>query len=54
MVFIRCGSVRLSDVVNPTIRFGAVIYPAVGFVAVFRIRKCYGAVRYGFQMNPTV
>ena len=43
---LRCGLVRFSDVVNPTVRFGAV----------FRYRKTYGAVRFGFEegKNPTV
>ena len=36
---LRCGSVRFSDIGNPTVRFGAV----------FRNRKCYGVVRCGFQ-----
>ena len=42
---LRCGSVRCSDIVNPTVRFGAVIYPAVRFGAVFRYSEPYGAVR---------
>ena len=37
---LRCGSVRFSGIVNPTVRFGAVI----------KNRKSYGAVRYGFQI----
>ena len=48
---LRCGSVRVSDIVNTTARCGAVIYPRVRFGAVFRIRECYGAVRCGFQMS---
>ena len=56
---LRCGSVRFSNVVNPTVWFGAVIYPTVRFGAVFKycksyglVRCCdisYGAVRRGFQ-----
>ena len=42
---LRCGSVRFSDIVNPTVRFGAVIYPTVRFGAVLENRKCYGTVR---------
>ena len=43
---LRCGSVRFSNVVNPTVRFGAV----------FQYRKTYGAVRFGFEegKSPTV
>ena len=43
---LRCVSVRISDVVNPTVRFGAV----------FRYRKTYGAVLFDFEegKNPTV
>ena len=56
---VRCGfddssTVRFCAVfgcLNPTVRFGAVIYPTVRFSTVFRIRKCYGAVRCGFQMS---
>ena len=47
---LRCGSVRFSDIGNPTVRFGAVIYHTVRFDAVFRNRKCDDAVRCGFQM----
>ena len=55
---LRCGSVRFSDIVNSTVRCGAVIIlrcesvrfseirnPTVRFGAVFRYRKSYGAVR---------
>ena len=57
---VRCGfdgihTVRFGAVfgrVNPTIRFGAVIYPTVGFGAVFRIRKCYGAGSVRFSDEP--
>ena len=43
----RCGSVRFSDIANPTVRFGAVVYPTVRFRAVLKNRKCYGEVRCG-------
>ena len=36
---LRCGSVRLSDIVNSTVRFGAVL----------KNWKSYGAVRCGFH-----
>ena len=36
---LRCGSVRLSDIVNLTLRFCAVL----------KNRKSYGAVRCGFE-----
>ena len=49
MAFLRCGSVRFSEVVNPLVRFGAVIYPTVRFGAVFQYRKIYGVVRFGFE-----
>ena len=45
----RCGSVRFSGIVNPTVRFGFEIYPMVRFGAVFINRKSYGAVRCGFR-----
>ena len=48
---LRCGSVRLSGIVNPTVRFGFEIYPTVRFGAVFENRKSYGAVRCGFQKS---
>ena len=53
---LRCVSVRISDVVNPTVRFGYILCPTVRFGAVFRYRKTYGAVRFGFEegKNPTV
>ena len=53
---LRWGSVRFSDIVNPTVRFGAVIYPTVRFGAVLKNRKSYGAVRFGFSkiVNDTV
>ena len=53
---LRCGSVRFSDLVNPTVRFGYIVFSTVRFGAVFRYRKTYGAVRCGFQerQNPTV
>ena len=41
---------RFSDVVNPTVRFGAV-NTTVRFGAVFIIRECYGAVWCVFQMS---
>ena len=44
---LRCGSVRFSDVVNPTVRFGYFLCPTVRFGAVFRYRKTYGAMRCG-------
>ena len=46
-ILLRCGSVLSSDIGNPTVRFGAVIYPTVRFGPVFRIRECYDAVRFG-------
>ena len=46
---LRCGSVRFSDVVNPTVRFGYILRPTVRFGAVFQHRKTYGAVRFGFE-----
>ena len=46
---LRCGSVRFSDVVNPTVRFVYILFPTVRLGAVFRNRKTYGAVRCGFQ-----
>ena len=53
---LRCGSVRFSDVVNPTVRFGYILCPTVRFGAIFQYRKAYGAVRFGFEegKNPTV
>ena len=52
---LRCGSVRFLDV-NPTVRFGHILYPTVRFGAAFQYRKTYGAVRFGFEegKNPTV
>ena len=44
---LRCGSVRFSDVVNPTVRFGYVLCPTVRCGAVSQHRKTYGAVRCG-------
>ena len=41
---LRCGSVRFSDSVQATVRFGAV----------FINRKYYGAVRCGLQMSVTL
>ena len=38
---LRCGSMRFSDVVNPTVRFGAVL----------KNRKSYGVIRCGFQKS---
>ena len=38
---LRYGSVRFSDIENPTVRFGAVL----------KIRKIYGAVRCGFHIQ---
>ena len=53
---LRCRSVLFSDVVNPTVRFGYILYPTARFCAVFRHRQTHGAVRCGFQegKNPTV
>ena len=55
---LRCGSVRFSDVVNPTVRFGHILCPTVRFGTVFQYhnRRTYGAVRFGFEegKNPTV
>ena len=47
---LRCGSVRFSDIANPTVRCGAaVIYPTVRFGAVLKNRKSYVTVRCGFE-----
>ena len=46
---LRRGSVRFSDIVNPTVRCGAVMYSTVRFGAVLNNRKSYGAVRCGFE-----
>ena len=56
MAFLRCGSVRFSNVVSPTVRLGATLCPTVRFGAVFRYRQTCGAVRCGFQesKNRTV
>ena len=62
---VRCGfdgipTVRFSDVVNPTVRFGAVFRcrkPCGAVRCGFPIyRKSYGAARFGFEesKNPTV
>ena len=48
---LRCGSVRFSDMVNPKVRCGAVIYPTVWFGAVFRNQESYGVVWCGFQTS---
>ena len=40
---------RLSAIVNPTVRCGAVIHPTVRFGAVLKNRKSYGAGRCGFE-----
>ena len=42
---VRFGSVF--NVVNPTVRFGAVLCPTARFGAVFRYRQTYGTVRCG-------
>ena len=44
---LRCGSVRFSNVVTPTVWFGAVIYPTVRFGAVFIGAVIYPTVRFG-------
>ena len=53
---LRCGSVRFSDILNPTVRFGYVLRPTVRFGAVVHYRKSCGAVRFGFEQgkNPAV
>ena len=48
---LRCGSVRFSKTVNATVRFGVLMYPTVGFGAVFRDQESYGAVRCGFHIQ---
>ena len=52
---LRCGLVRFSNVVNPTVRFGYTLCPTVRFGAVFQYGNTYGAVRFGFEegKNPT-
>ena len=52
---LRCGSVRFSDIVNPTVRFDAVTYPKVRFVPVLKtgILRC-GSVRFCKIGNRTV
>ena len=45
---LRYGSVRFSDVVNPTVPFVYIFCPTVRFGAVFRCPEPYGAVRLYF------
>ena len=45
MAFLRCGSVRFSEIVTSTVRFSEIVKPTVRFGAVFRCREPYGAVR---------
>ena len=60
---LRCGSVRFSDSVNPTVRSGAgfknrkryvavrcFYVPTVRFGAFFTNQESYGAVPWGFQI----
>ena len=46
---LQCGLVRFSGVVNPTVRFGYILFRTVRFGAGFQYRKTYGAVRFGFE-----
>ena len=45
------GSVRFSDIVNSTVRFGAVFKNRKCYCAVRFFRVSYGAVRCGFQKS---
>ena len=46
---LRCGSVRFSDILNPTVRCSVVEYHPARFGAVLNNREFYDAVRCGFE-----